>query len=153
MLPLSRAKELTKKQWLKHIALRILRQGTREKRVNDIQYQHINPEPLLDAVGGDVATCQHMFKTFAQSAPATYARLEQALADGNAEVVRREAHSLKSSTALVGADALTALLKAIEQQTKNAATDDARIHRSELSERFNAVLDEVRHYIDGPGSN
>lgn len=120
--------------------------------MNDIQYQHINPEPLLDAVGGDVATCQHMFKTFAQSAPATYARLEQAMADANDDVVRREAHSLKSSTALVGADALTALLKAIEQQTRNAAGDPST-HRAELSERFTAVLDEVRHYIDGPVSN
>ncbi|MCA1322824.1 Hpt domain-containing protein [Herbaspirillum sp. alder98] len=112
--------------------------------MNDIQYQHINPEPLLDAVGGDVETCQHMFKTFAQSAPPTYARLEQAMADANHDAVRREAHSLKSSTALVGAEALTALLKRIEQQP------DASAQRAELAERFSAVLDEVQHYIDGP---
>jgi len=133
--------------------MRILRQGYREKRVNDIQYQHINPEPLLDAVGGDMGTCQHMFKTFAQSAPATYARLEQAIAEANDDAVRREAHSLKSSTALVGADALTALLKTIEQKTRDQPSQGASVYRAELAERFNAVLDEVRHYIDGAGSH
>jgi HPt (histidine-containing phosphotransfer) domain-containing protein len=121
--------------------------------VNQIQYQHINPEPLLEAVGGDVATCQHMFETFAQSAPATYARLVQAMADVNPETVRREAHSLKSSTALVGADALTALLKTIEQKTRDESAPGAGAVRAELSERFNAVLDEVRHYLDGGGQS
>lgn len=119
--------------------------------MNDIQYQHINPEPLLNAVGGDVATCQHMFQTFAQSAPPTYVRLAKAIVDNDLDAIRREAHSLKSSTALVGADALTALLKSIEQRSKEPDVPAIGLHGEELAERFNAVLDEVRHYIDGAG--
>lgn len=117
--------------------------------MNEIGYHHINPEPLLDAMDGDADACRHMFNTFAQSAPATYARLDQAIAVANLDAVRREAHSLKSSTALVGADTLTALLKNIELQTRSEPAQSGSVQRAELAQLFNAVLEEVRHFVDG----
>lgn len=119
--------------------------------MNDNRYQHINPEPLLDALGGDVAACRHMFGTFAQSAPATFARLEQAIRADDAAQVKREAHSLKSMTALVGAGVLTELLKSVETQSRNDPPQSAQPRLAELQSLFAAVDAEVRHYIDQVG--
>lgn len=119
--------------------------------MNDYRYQHINPEPLLDAMGGDVAACRHMFGTFAQSAPATFARLEQAIRADDAAQVKREAHSLKSMTALVGAGVLTELLKSVETQSRAEPPQSAQPRLAELQSLFAAVATEVRHYIDQVG--
>lgn len=119
--------------------------------MNDNRYQHINPEPLLDAMGGDLAACRHMFGTFAQSAPATFARLEQAIHTDDAAQVKREAHSLKSMTALDGAGELTELLKSVETQSRAEPPQSAQPRLAELQSLFAAVAAEVRHYIDQVG--
>nr|WP_034336497.1 Hpt domain-containing protein [Herbaspirillum sp. B39] len=119
--------------------------------MNDHRYQHINPEPLLDAMGGDAAACRHMFGTFAQSAPATFDRLEQAIRADDAAQVKREAHSLKSMTALVGAGVLTELLKSVETQSRAEPPQSARPQLPELQSLFTAVAAEVRHYVDQVG--
>ena len=119
--------------------------------MNDHRYQHINPEPLLDAMGGDVAACRHMFGTFAKSAPATFARLESAILAEEAAQVKREAHSLKSMTALVGAAELTEMLKSIEVQSRAEPPQSAQPRLAELQALFDAVSTEVRHYVDQVG--
>jgi HPt (histidine-containing phosphotransfer) domain-containing protein len=119
--------------------------------VNDHRYQHINPEPLLDAMGGDAAACRHMFGTFAQSAPATFDRLAQAIRADDAAQVKREAHSLKSMTALVGAGVLTELLKSVETQSRAEPPQSAQPQLPELQSLFTAVAAEVRHYVDQVG--
>ncbi len=119
--------------------------------MNDNRYQHINPEPLLDAMGGDVAACRHMFGTFAKSAPATFARLEAAILADEAAQVKREAHSLKSMTALVGAAELTEMLKSIEVQSRAEPPQSAQPRLAELQGLFDAVSTEVRHYVDQVG--
>lgn len=119
--------------------------------MNDNRYQHINPEPLLDAMGGDVAACRHMFGTFAKSAPATFARLEAAILAEEAAQVKREAHSLKSMTALVGAAELTEMLKSIEIQSRAEPPQSAQPRLAELQGLFDAVSTEVRHYVDQVG--
>ena len=119
--------------------------------MNDHRHQHINPEPLLDAMGGDAAACRHMFGTFAQSAPATFDRLEQAIRADDAAQVKREAHSLKSMTALVGAGVLTELLKSVETQSRAEPPQSAQPQLPELQSLFTAVAAEVRHYVDQVG--
>lgn len=119
--------------------------------MNDNPYHHINPEPLLEAMGGDCAACRHMFGTFAQSAPATFARLEAAITADDAVQVKREAHSLKSMTALVGAGPLTDQLKAIEQLSKAEPPQSAKPQLPELKQLFFAVADEVSHYVEQLG--
>ncbi|MBP1316220.1 Hpt domain-containing protein [Herbaspirillum huttiense F1] len=119
--------------------------------MNDHRYQHINPEPLLDAMGGDAAACRHMFGTFAQSAPATFDRLAQAIRADDAAQVKREAHSLKSMTALVGAGVLTELLKSVETQSRAEPPQSAQPQLPELQSLFTAVAAEVRHYVDQVG--
>ncbi|NUU00766.1 Hpt domain-containing protein [Herbaspirillum robiniae] len=119
--------------------------------MNDNPYQHINPEPLLEAMGGDAAACRHMFGTFAKSAPATFGRLEQAITADDAQQVKREAHSLKSMTALVGAGPLTEQLKAIEQLSKAEPPQSAQPQLAELKQLFTAVAAEVSHYVEHAG--
>ncbi|WP_075257818.1 Hpt domain-containing protein [Herbaspirillum camelliae] len=119
--------------------------------MNDYHYQHINPEPLLEAMGGDATACRHMFGTFAKSAPANFARLEAAILADDAAQVKREAHSLKSMTALVGAAVLTEMLKAVEVQSRTEPPQSARATLPELRTLFAAVAAEVQHYVDQVG--
>jgi len=119
--------------------------------VNDHHYQHINPEPLLEAMGGDATACRHMFGTFAKSAPANFARLEAAILVDDAVQVKREAHSLKSMTALVGAGVLTELLKTIEVQSRAEPAQSAQPRLAELQSLFAATAAEVQHYVDQVG--
>ncbi|MBP0596728.1 Hpt domain-containing protein [Herbaspirillum sp. LeCh32-8] len=119
--------------------------------MNDNPYQHINPEPLLEAMGGDAGACRHMFGTFAKSAPATFGRLEAAIAADDAAQVKREAHSLKSMTALVGAGPLTDQLKAIEQLSKAEPPQSAQPQLPSLKKLFNAVAAEVSQYVEQVG--
>lgn len=116
--------------------------------MNDHSYQHINPQPLLEALGDDLAACRHMFGTFARSAPATFARLEEAIEADDAPRVKREAHSLKSMTALVGAAALTEQLKAVELLARAEPPQSAKAQLAELKALFTAVAGEVRHYVE-----
>nr|WP_233170749.1 Hpt domain-containing protein [Herbaspirillum sp. ASV7] len=102
-------------------------------------------------MGGDVAACRHMFGTFAKSAPATFARLEAAILADEAAQVKREAHSLKSMTALVGAAELTEMLKSIEVQSRAEPPQSAQPRLAELQGLFDAVSTEVRHYVDQVG--
>ncbi len=92
-----------------------------------------------------------MFGTFAKSAPATFARLESAILADVAAEVKRESHSLKSMTALVGATELTDLLKAIEVQSRAEPPQSAQPRLVELQTLFAAVSAEVRHYVDQVG--
>ncbi|HZG20574.1 MAG TPA: Hpt domain-containing protein [Herbaspirillum sp.] len=107
-------------------------------------YRHIDPSDLLEAVGGDVHTVAALARTFVESAPAIFARLEQATLAGNADACRHESHTLKGMCALFNARVLSALLLQAEQDGRQG-----RVPRPEelaqLQAGFAQVLDEIRH--------
>ena len=54
-------------------------------------YHHIDPSQLLDAVGGDAGTVASLARTFLESAPPIFARLEEAAAADRAVGPAQEA--------------------------------------------------------------
>jgi HPt (histidine-containing phosphotransfer) domain-containing protein len=76
---------------------------------------------LLGMIGGDEASLAELIESFLGEAPALLDALQASLARGDAEGMRRAAHTLKSSSADFGALELSALFREIETHARDGA--------------------------------
>ena len=82
---------------------------------------------LLAMTGGDPAFLAELVDTYVADTPQQLATIRQSLESGDAEAVRRAAHSLKSNSATFGAATLAELGAQIEARGKGgelAGTDE-----------------------------
>lgn len=110
------------------------------------QYQHIDPHVLLAAAAEDVEAFADLSNTFLRIAPPMLARLQQGEAAGDHAVSVREAHSLKSTAALIGAARLARMAEDIETQARAGHDDNVRALDG-LAHELACVMDEVRTSI------
>ena len=101
-----------------------------DRRVLD-QYRALGPD-------GGTELIQAILQAFVRSAEEMVTSMEAALATGNAEAYKHAVHSLKSSSANVGAMALSALCREFETLAKNGPLAD-------LQPRWDALRDEYEH--------
>jgi HPt (histidine-containing phosphotransfer) domain-containing protein len=80
---------------------------------------------LLDITGGDPGFVDELIDTYLEDAEAQLAALRQAARDGDTVSLERPAHSLKSSSATVGAMALAELCRSLEADARTGVVDDA----------------------------
>jgi HPt (histidine-containing phosphotransfer) domain-containing protein len=80
---------------------------------------------LLVSLGGDVEFLEELLETFFDDAPVQLAAMQAALVEGNAESLRRAAHSMKSNSASFGALALSKQCKELEDLARAGALDRA----------------------------
>jgi HPt (histidine-containing phosphotransfer) domain-containing protein len=78
-------------------------------------------DQLLDTFGGDAGFLREMLDTFFEDTPQQLAAIRGGLASGDAETVRRAAHSLKSNSANFGALALSARCRELEMLAKSGS--------------------------------
>jgi HPt (histidine-containing phosphotransfer) domain-containing protein len=81
-------------------------------------------------------------------APKRLAELRQAHASGNGEAFMRAAHTLKSSSAYVGAKYLSEMAKALEMASHRGVVADLGDQLARLEEAYlpvKAALEEVRN--------
>jgi signal transduction histidine kinase/CheY-like chemotaxis protein len=76
---------------------------------------------LLEMIGGDEASLGELIESFLGEAPALLDALQASLARGDAEGIRRAAHTLKSSSTDFGALELSALFREIETRARDGA--------------------------------
>ena len=76
---------------------------------------------LLDMIGGEESSLAELIDSFLGEAPVLLDALQTALARGNAEEMRRAAHTLKSSSADFGALELSARFREIETRARDGA--------------------------------
>ena len=114
------------------------------------EYRHIDPSQLLDAVGGDAHTVASLARTFSDSAPEIFGRLERAVEAGNADAVRHESHTLKGMSSLFSAQVLTELLLQAEQAGRQGRTPQPA-ELTQLQTLFAQALEEIRHYAQSVG--
>jgi CheY-like chemotaxis protein len=76
---------------------------------------------LLEMIGGEEASLAELIESFLGEAPALLDALQTSLASGDAEGMRRAAHTLKSSSTDFGAVALSALFREIETRARDGA--------------------------------
>ena len=79
---------------------------------------------LLDSLGGDSDFLKELVDAYLDSTPGLLAAMRQAVAAGDAAGLQRAAHTLKTGSANMGALALAALCKELEEMGKLGALQD-----------------------------
>jgi len=82
---------------------------------------------------------QRVLATFLQDTPKQLAALHAAVTESDPATIRKTAHSLKSSSANVGADTLARLFKELEQIARAGRTDGAAALIAQLEREFQSV--------------
>jgi HPt (histidine-containing phosphotransfer) domain-containing protein len=99
---------------------------------------------LLDSMGGDEEFLAELFSAFAEEAPGLMASIESSAVSGDFETLRRAAHTLKSTSASLGALSLSDVSRELEEKGKTTTTPDpARVAetRSLLEEALAAMTE------------
>ena len=94
---------------------------------------------LLEITGGDPAFVDELIETYVADAEQQLAALRAAVASRDDEALMRPAHSLKSSSANVGATRLAELARTIEVDARAGAVPEAAERVAELAAEFTAV--------------
>ena len=90
-------------------------------------------------LGGDSAIMAELIEIFLTDTPLQLAAMRQALVDGDAAIVQRVAHTLKSTSASLGAQALMSLCDTLEQQAHNGRLDGANAYLAQIEAAFAQV--------------
>jgi HPt (histidine-containing phosphotransfer) domain-containing protein len=80
---------------------------------------------LLEITGGDAGFVDELIDTYLEDAETQLAALREAARAGDVASMERPAHSLKSSSATVGAMALAELCRSLEADARTGVVDDA----------------------------
>ena len=97
----------------------------------------------LDPSGG-MGLARRILQIYLTSSGTSMARIEQAIAASDAETLRRAAHSLKSSSANVGAETLAGLFKQLEGMGKDGKLDQAGRAFAETRREYGQAVNEIR---------
>lgn len=113
-------------------------------------HRHTNPDTLWQAAGGDLDTFRHLSGMFCQLAPAYLATMREARAQGCTEDMAVACHALLGMTVLMGADSLSALLRALEYETRERrALPDLAPIEALLSAVMEEAAYNALHYEGG----
>jgi two-component system sensor histidine kinase/response regulator len=102
---------------------------------------------LLESLGGDTDFLAELLEAFYDDSPRQLAAMGAALAAGNAEDLRRAAHSLKSNSANFGALALSRSCKELEEMGKAGMLDGAAGQIAQVAVEYDgarAALEEIQ---------
>ncbi len=108
-------------------------------------------DELLESLGGDRAFLNDLIDTSLADSPALLTDMKQALEAGDADRFRRTAHTLKSSSASLGAMTLSAMAKELEWAGKSGALEGVRERLIQASAEFERVRVELDTYRGAGG--
>lgn len=97
---------------------------------------------LLESVGGDEEFLGELFSAFAAEAPSLLQTVEEAAASGDAESLRHAAHTLKSTSASLGALRLSGVSAEMESAARSG-TVPAGAQVVELRTLVDAALEAM----------
>jgi signal transduction histidine kinase/CheY-like chemotaxis protein len=103
-----------------------------------INRQALNNIRALSPGNGD-ALLERVLQAYLDDTPTQLRSIGQAIGRGDAVQMRKSAHSLKSSSANVGADALAQRCKELEQLGRNHTTAGAAVLLAEMERSFQAA--------------
>ena len=107
---------------------------------------HVDPavlERMLEQTGGGAGLLRSLIRSYLNDAPARIAAIEGGMERGDAAVVARAAHALKSSSANLGATALARMCKELEAHCRDGSTEGAESLARSLSAEFGHVRTEL----------
>jgi GAF domain-containing protein/DNA-binding response OmpR family regulator len=98
---------------------------------------------LADGTGGDEGFVSELIEQFVADAPRLVAAARAGLDAGNAEEVRRAAHTLKSNAATFGAHALAGRSRELEDAAKRGALEGASEQVDAMGSELDLVLEAL----------
>ena len=101
------------------------------------QFRELDPN-------GSMALAARILGIYADSSGSVFADIEQSMGNGDSALLRRAAHSLKSSSANVGARQLSALFKEFELLGKENRVDEARAQFDALRAEYARAHEGIR---------
>jgi HPt (histidine-containing phosphotransfer) domain-containing protein len=104
-------------------------------------------DELRESVGGDDEFVADLIKTYVHESGDHFDAMQSAAAAGDADAIVRPAHTLKSSSAALGATLLAAVAREIETAGRTGETSGL----SELVARAQAVWHETRIALESAG--
>ena len=104
-------------------------------------------ETLKEAVGEDFIG--ELIETYLNDAPTLIAEIRRNLKEGNADTLRRVAHSLKSNSGNFGATQVVELAKALEMAAKSGTLEGAPEMLTRLEAEYRQAADELRQWAAG----
>ncbi|MGH2401139.1 MAG: Hpt domain-containing protein [Candidatus Limnocylindria bacterium] len=108
-------------------------------------------EELRASVGGDTAFVRDLIEAYLADSAGQLEAIEAALAADDAEALVRPAHTLKSSSATVGAMDLSALARTLEMAGRAGSLGDAEARGAveRLRAAAEGTMAELRAWIAG----
>jgi histidine phosphotransfer protein HptB len=105
-------------------------------------------QALRESIGDDQQFLAELVATFLEESPSQLAELRAAAASGNADEVRRGAHTLKSNGATFGIVRLTDVCRELEQRASDGRLDGAE----QLVSEIDAALADARPDLEALGT-
>lgn len=105
-------------------------------------------EQLSTLIGGDKAVFHELIETFLDEGSDIVDDMKRSLDNNDIEILRRGAHSLKSSAQDFGAITLSELNATLEAQCKNGWPNNAAALTEEISATFSLSAENLRQYME-----
>jgi two-component system, sensor histidine kinase len=102
---------------------------------------------LLESLGGDVDFLKELADAYLDSTPDLLAAMRQAAAAGDGAALQRAAHSLKNGSASMGALALAALCKQLEDMGRSGMLDGAEACIDTAAATYDDVARALRDVV------
>ena len=105
-----------------------------------------SPEDPLTRVGGDEQLLRRMARTFLRDLPPRLSKLEKSIHEKRGDTLAFDAHALKGSLSVFGADRAATLCKALQECGKSARFADAALTFAALKEAIAELEGNLRGY-------
>jgi signal transduction histidine kinase/CheY-like chemotaxis protein len=104
----------------------------------------INSNEVLERLSGDEELLRELWEIFTSDAPRQMEELKKSIDTGNIAVTERQAHTLKSTSATVGADSLKERALNIERAAREKSLMNIDILYDDLENEFIKVMKELQ---------
>jgi len=122
--------------------------GRLEKKQEGVKKSPINLKILYSMPGDINAYLEDYLTIFLNDTPKMIEKIETAISNQQAKPLQVQAHSLKSSCKLIGADAMAEVCLYLENAGKHSLFDDAKAHFPELKSSFQNVKLSLIHELE-----
>lgn len=101
-------------------------------------------DELYDLMGEDMSA---VYQAFADSLQQNISELETAIGDGNADEVARITHTLKGSSANVGASTLSELCQILMDQARNNDLSQAAEYQTKIKDEIGSLENVLGRFL------
>ncbi len=107
------------------------------------QIATLDVDSALEDLDGDLELYAELLEVFLDDTPGIVRDMKTGLSNGENELVERSAHSLKSSSRLVGGKRLSNLAADLEENARNGTLENGENAVRSIDEEFQRLLQTV----------